>query len=470
MSKPPQRGRRRTGTSGMCRSVVFALLLAVFAFPLPAWTQAGPGAEAGSTLELNSLIAEVISRNPRIEAAASLERAVRSRIPASTRPPDPEVQFGFMNYSLPNLAPMPGIGMPQLQIMQMLPLGGKLRLAGQSAQARASAANARMESAITELRNETADLFYDLYSADQNLIIAREALRSAREIATAAQSMYSLGQGSQTDVLRSEVEVARMSEDTLRMTAMRDGIAARINALRDMPSDSHIATPVLPAIPHTVPGRTWFDSVALEGRPILRAGTDDIKAAEADEQRVSRELWPDLQVGVQYGRGVMNEVMPGTSATMRRVENMGSLMFGASIPIFARSRQLPMREEANAMVQMARADHRIMQAETRGMIGEAYSVILRSRRLIALYRTSILPQASATVASAAAAYKSGSMGFMTLLEAGIAVTGYRRELVEFEVDEGKAWSQLEMLTGIERDELLKAISATTDTSNRTQVR
>ena len=128
---------------------------------------------------------------------------------------------------------------------------------------------------------------------------------------------------------------------------------------------------------------------------------------------------------------------------------MGSLMIGASVPIFARDRQLQMRAEANAMKAMALADVAAMRAETRGKIGEAYVSLNRARNLARLYRTTILPQAEATVASALSAYRVGGVNFMTLLDDQMTVNTYRQELFALEADEGKAWAELEMLTGRE---------------------
>ncbi|HUF29091.1 MAG TPA: hypothetical protein VMM77_00405 [Gemmatimonadaceae bacterium] len=68
--------------------------------------------------------------NPRIAAARSLARAAVARVPSATLPPDPELQLGFMNYALPDLEPMDPLGMTQLQVMQMIPIPGKLRASG----------------------------------------------------------------------------------------------------------------------------------------------------------------------------------------------------------------------------------------------------------------------------------------------------------------------------------------------------
>jgi outer membrane protein TolC len=122
-------------------------------------------------------------------------------------------------------------------------------------------------------------------------------------------------------------------------------------------------------------------------------------------------------------------------------------MIGASIPLFWRDRQLQMRNEANAMKAMAVADLAAMRAETRGKIGEAYAELARARDLARLYRTTVLPQAEATVSSALSSYRVGRVDFMTLLDDQMTVNKYRQELYALEADEGKAWAELEMLTG-----------------------
>ncbi|HEX6051931.1 MAG TPA: TolC family protein, partial [Gemmatimonadaceae bacterium] len=139
----------------------------------------------------------------------------------------------------------------------------------------------------------------------------------------------------------------------------------------------------------------------------------------------------------------------GAPMTERTTERMASLMIGISLPIFARDRQFQMRNEMDAMQAMAVADVAAMRAETRGRIGEAYANLLRARNLAQLYRTTVLPQAEATVASALSAYRVGSVDFMTLLDDRMTVNTYRQELATLEADEGKAWAELEMLTGRE---------------------
>ena len=431
----------------------YLTLILAAALLLPAVRVVGAQADVSPSItRLGDLYASVQRDNPKVSAARALVRAAQARVPAAKRPPDPQLQLGFMNYTLPDLAPMDVIGMTQLQLMQMVPLGGKLSLAGRVAGAQAAATGERAQDVVWELRSQTAMAFYDLYAADRQLDVARETLRLLQDIARTAESMYRLGEGRQADVLRAQVEIARMAEDTVRMQAMRETMVARLNALLNRDIATSVATPALPAFPDSIPARSWLDSLGSAGRPMIRAGLEEVRAADASATLARRELVPDLQIGVQYGRqGTTMTSTDATGALMtnRRTEHMGSLMIGASIPIFARDRQLQMRNEANAMKAMAEADVASMRAETRGKIGEAYADLARARNLTRLYRTTVLPQAQATVASALSAYRSGGVDFMTLLDDRMTVNKYRQELSTLEADEGKAWAELEMLIGRE---------------------
>ena len=399
----------------------------------------GGGGGRSTPLVLGDVYREVRRESPRAEAARALARAARARVSSAKLPPDPQLQLGFMNYTVPGLRPMDPLGMTQMQLMQMLPVAGKLGLSGRVAEAQASAVAERVGEVELELRSQVAMGFYDLYQTDQSLAVARETLRLLQDIQRTAEAMYRVGEGRQADVLRAQVEIARMTEDTLRMRAMRLGMAARLNALLNRSQDTTVGTPRLPAYPTAVPSLDSLEQLAAQNRPMIRAGEQEVRAAEASARLARREIWPDLQLGVQYGQRP-GEMGMGT-------ERMGSLMIGASVPVFARGRQLRMREEAAAMRAMALADLTTMRAETRGRVGETFANLARARRLADLYRNTILPQAEAAVSSALAAYRVGSVDFMTLLDNRMTVNQYRQELYALEADEGKAWADLEMLTG-----------------------
>lgn len=392
-------------------------------------------------LVLGALFQQLATTSPRAAAAQALARAAEARVPGARRPPDPRLQLGFMNRELPSLAPMDPLGMTQLQLVQMIPVAGKLGLAGRVAQAQAAAYRHRAVDVRWDVRAQAAMAFYDLYETDQSLGVAISTRRLLQDIATIAQTMYAVGEGRQPDVLRAQVEIARMTEDIVRMQTMRMAVDARLAGLLNRSPDPDPPSPALPALPAELPPLDSLLRLAEANRPMIQAGIEDLRGAEATATLARRELWPDLEVGAQYGwrRSSMGI---GT-------ERMGSLMLGASLPIFARSRQLRMRDETVAMRSMAAAELTAMRAETAGRVVAAYADWRRARNLSALYRGTILPQAQATITSSLSAYRVGDVDFMTLLDNQMTLNRYQQELFALVGEQGKAVAELEMLIGQE---------------------
>jgi outer membrane protein TolC len=390
---------------------------------------------ATERLGLGQVYRAIETANPRIAAAGALARAADARIAPARRPPDPQLQFGLMNRNLPGFGLSDPLGMNQVQLMQMVPFPGKLRMAGQVASARAEAESARAADVVWDVRARAAMAFYELYQMDQSLQVSEETLRILRDLATTAGTMYGVGEGRQADVLRAQVEIARMTEDITRMRTERVSAAARLNALLTLDPSTAVGSPVRPAFPDTLPPLDSLIAEAERKRPMVQAAEAEVRAADAGVRLARREIWPDLQVGVQYGQRPMED---GT-------DRMLSLMLGVNLPIFAGSRQLAMRREASAMRQMAAADLQAMQADTRGRVAELYAGAERARRLGALYRGTILPQAHTTVSAAFAAYRVGSVDFMTLLDDQMTVNQYRQDLFALEAQRGQALAELEML-------------------------
>ena len=414
-------------------SFIFASLVGTAPSPV---VQAAVAQPPAVTVSLADIYRRAAS-TPRISAASGLANAAEARVGTASRPPDPELQLGFMNRELPSLASMDPLGMTQIQVMQMIPTPGKLRLARQVASESAAAARARATDVRWDVRARAAMAFYDLHTTVKQIEIARQTKQLVLDIAKTSQTMYAVGDAKQADVLRAQVEVAKMTEEIVRMESMRAAMAGRLAATLDLSADSDIGHPVMPQLPDSLPPLSHLIDEAESSRPMIEAGKREVAAATAGERLARKEIWPDVQLGLQYAWRT------GEMGT----ERMGSLMIGASVPVHARRRQLAMREEAAAMRLMATADVAAMRAETRGRMTELYAEYTKARNLAALYRTTVIPQAEGAVTASFSAYRVGSVDFMTLLDNRMSVNEYRQQLVLLESEQGKAIAEMEMLLG-----------------------
>jgi len=376
--------------------------------------------------------------NPMLHAARAAATAASQRVGPAGALPDPQLQLALMNRMASEFgSTMDPMTMDQVQLMQMLPWPGKLSNAKRAARHTAVAAGAEADEQERMLAAQVRMAYYEIAYADRALEVMERTRGLLRDFTSVATTMYAVGTGIQQDVLRAQVEVARMSEEITRMAQMRIAAAARLNALLGREATQPIGALDLPDLPAgDLPPADTLIAWALGSRPALRAGAERVAAAEASLVATRRELFPDFQVGVQYQR---RPAFP----------DMVSLMVGINLPIFAAAKQLPMRREMAAMRDMSQVELLSLRNETIARIIETRARAAQDRALGRLYRTSILPQARSAVQAALGSYRVGRVPFMTLVDNQMTVNRYETDAYRFLADYHQAVGELEALVGRE---------------------
>lgn len=414
------------------------LFLVAFCTVAPGGAQQSARVDRPPVLRLEALLDTLADRNLNLQAAAASAEAAAALVPEASTLPDPTLQLGVMNVGLPDFnADMPASMAPSVQLMQRVPFPGKLGLQGDIADAGRRMAESGSDETWWTVRQQTADLFYDLYSLDGRLAVMRETLELLESFRTVARAMYASGRSPQSDVLRADVEVVRVEGEIHIMEAMRRATAARVNGLLDRPADTPVLTPELGPLPASVPDADTLEAWAWESRPLLERSRVALERSERTIELARRQIWPDLTVGLTYGQRGRGS---GT-------ERMGSAVVGFSLPLHAGRRQYAAREQAEALRRMAEAELSGTRIEVEARIGVLLAELESARTLIALYGGDILPEARATVESALSSYRVGAVDFMTLVDAEMAVNRFETDLVDLFADYGRAVAGLESSLG-----------------------
>ncbi len=406
---------------------------------LVACTAARAPAQAGAdTLAVTEAIRIALAVNPMLRAARFSAVAAKQRVAPAGALPDPQLQLALMNRMASEFgSTMDPMTMNQIQLMQMLPWPGKLGNAKRAARHTAAAAGAEADEQERMLAAQVRMAYFEVAYADRALEVMERTRGLLRDFTSVATTMYAVGTGIQQDVLRAQVDVARMSEEVTRMTQMRIAAAARLNTLLGREATSPIGAVVLPELSAgDLPPADTLIAWALASRPALHAGAERVAGAEASLVAARRELFPDFQVGVQFQR---RPAFP----------DMVSLMVGINLPIFAAAKQLPMRREMAAMRDMSQAELLNLHNETIARIIETRARAAQDRALRRLYWTSILPQARSAVQAALSSYRVGRVPFMTLVDNQMTVNRYETEAYRFLADYHQAVGELEALVGRE---------------------
>ncbi len=237
----------------------------------------------------------------------------------------------------------------------------------------------------------------------------------------------------QADILRAEVEVARLRAEQQSLEAQTRAAEAMLNVSMGRPAQATI--PVLqykpnrdePASATVVLGR------AISHRPELGAGSAEVSRARA-ELEVMRTMYKPMVM-----------VRIGQARTM--AEGSGAmLMIGVSVPLW-RDRLDAGVSEALAMQRMADADLESMRSMVSGEVLAAREKVIAARAQLLATELEVLPRALVATDSALAGYSSGRGSLVAVIESARALWSLQAELVMAESSVGEAWARLDRASG-----------------------
>lgn len=371
--------------------------------------------------------AEVLAANARADALAQRPAIVSAL-------EDPTISASIDHYPYRN--PMMESGRRydrSITIEQKFPLS-RVRTHRRDA-ARADAARARSVAAATELDVvlDAQRNFLMLHEKRRMRLVIGEQISLARQLVSAAASRYASGAGVQADILRAEVEVARLRAEHQSLEAQTRAAEAMLNvglgrsAQATIPALQYKPNRDEPVSATVVLGR------AFSNRPELGAG-----AAEVDRARAELEVMRTM-----YKPMVMVRI--GQATTMS--EGSGAmLMIGVSVPLW-RDRLDAGVSEALAMQRMAHADLESMRSMVSGEVLAAREKVIAARVQLLAMELEVLPRALVATDSALAGYASGKGSLVAVIESARALWSLQAELVMVESSIGDAWARLDRALG-----------------------
>jgi outer membrane protein TolC len=317
-------------------------------------------------------------------------------------------------------------------IEQQIPLSGIRRHRRASALADVDRFRAGARRTSLDVGVQAANAFLMLQERRRTAALVDEQLTFARDVVTAANARYASGTAPQADVLRAEVEVARLEATARALGSEVRGAEAMLNTSLAVEVDE----PVPPLAPLVLiePVPAWaVIKAALTGRPELAAVQAEIARADADVQ-VMRAMFRPMAL-----------IRTGPSYTMG--EGKGWMaMVGLSLPIW-RGKLRAGVAEAQAMRAMSEAELRAMTRMIEGDAAVAVHQVRAARDRQTALQHDVLPRARMAIEPAVAGYTSGQLPLVSVIEAVQALWRVQSDLIAADTELGLAWARLGRAVG-----------------------
>ena len=365
---------------------------------------------------LDTFVNDVLQKNPRLQAYKTRIQSSEARVPQATAWDDPLAAVEFYATPVTSANPFRDGMETDYSLEQAIPLFGQRSLMGDVA-----TANVRMseQAAAAVERTLVADAkkaYAMLYSAQRRLVVNEENQRLLKQIVESARAKYSVGLATQGDVLKAQVELAKLENERATLEQEQIAAEAMMNGLRADASQ----TPVGPT--EDIKPTEFRDSLdsllarSMNSRPELRAMNYEIEMNDAEVAAAKRMRLPELMV-------------KGTYKDMKVGANQWAAMFGINIPLapWGIGKSSGKVEESEMNVRASEQSLVDMQNMVRAEVREAYAKVQSRWQQIDRYQHTILPQAEQSLQSTLAAYQTDKADFLSLIDTYRIVQMFKME-------------------------------------------
>lgn len=393
----------------------------------------------GQSLALSEVIREARANRGEIAAARARAEALSERPAIVGALEDPMISPSVDHYPFSMMDEEDGRRYDwSIAVEQRVPLSGVRSQRRRVARADAARASALAEQVLLDVVLEAQQAFFMLRERRRMATVLEQQLQLGRELVSAAAARYAGGTGVQADVLRAEVETARIEAAQRALAAQTRATEAMLNASMGRATGTPVGELGYSAPEQEPPAVEALQESATRMRPELRAGEAEVErsAAEID---VMRSMYRPMAT-----------VRAGRASTM--AEGAGAmLMIGVSVPLWRGALRAGV-SEARAMERMANADLTAMQRMIEGEIASARAEVESTRETRRSLDVEIIPRAQMAVNSALSAYAAGQSTLVSVVEASRALWDARTELVMAETAASLAWARLDRAAGVNAGE------------------
>jgi outer membrane protein, heavy metal efflux system len=353
---------------------------------------------------------------PKVEAAFYDWQASIERITQARSLPDPQLTFQM---DIQNIVTsiMPGL-------MAAVPWPAKLRAAAEAASAESQGKYFAFQSAVLASAFEFKRAYYQLYFLEEKIRVNKDTLGLLSDLEKLARNQNEVGKVTLQDVLRAQIEQARLRNEITNLLDSRSTLEAQFKAALGLGASD--ATPPMPgrfeSTSLDLTAERLFET-ALARNTRLHEMEEDTRSAEAALILARNARLPD------FGVGLMGDIK--MSPTLYRP--LGTV----SLPIW--------KDKIAAQISEAQARKKSAKARLTGeQISLAVDFAGRSflyrelTRNLALLDEQLLPKARQSLDVARSAYLSGVVDFFN-------VTDSERTLLGFELEKVEAATQREIV-------------------------
>jgi len=379
--------------------------------------------------------------NAGLKAAFEQWKAEIEEVPQAGALPDPRFTYGHF---IEEVETRVGPQRNKFAVSQTFPWFGEIEARTRAAGAGAKAAQRRYEAKKLELFYEVKDAFHEYVYLAKAIDIARENLELIEDFEQVALTKYIGAAADHPDVVRAQVELAKLEDQLRTLRGLREPIVARLNAALNRKSSEPLPWPTREEGKTIEIDRELVKELLLARNPELQAQNFEIESARSRIELAKKRFYPDIGVGVDWIQ-TDGAIAAGTPDSGK---DPVMLTFSLNLPVWRQSYKAA-EIQARAIARKIRLEKTQMENTLIAKVERILYDYEDSKRKQRLYGDILVPKAKELIEASESAYQGGNIDFLSLIDA-------QRTLLNFELlyeravtDNRQRLAELEMLVGDE---------------------
>lgn len=410
-------------------------------------------AEAAVTVEpalsLECAVELALMVDPGVRGASLRADALSNEAIARGALPDPRISVMAGNLPVDNWT-LDQEPMTQLSVgvQQAFPRGETLRLQRLQSEQRAQGEHWSTQDRLARVEQAVTFAWLDVFQrqvSHQLLLDNRVLFEQLRDVVSARYRSTN-GGARQQDVLRAELEIARIDE---RLKALeghlnmaREGLAewVGVSAYQPVEAVANLSEVFPDALLDQADASNpeHLHALIVE-HPRLRAVQQQVSASDTQAEIAMQGYKPAWSVEARYG-------YRADDAFGNERADLFSVALSFDVPLFTANRQDRAVSAETARAEAARTDYQILVRQWLRRLRIALDDIQQSEQRLEVFQTQLIPQAGFVAEAALNAYENDDGDFAEVVRARITELDLRIQRVELSVARAKAVTEARYLT------------------------
>ncbi len=404
----------------------------------------GLNTKADGQNSLDALIEEALTHNPQLHSIRHQSEAAKRQIDQAISWESPQIGMEFYQTPVGSF-PIPTKNNMETDyfIQQMFPWPGKLSRMGNIAENNAKMKEEEVRALEKKIIRDLKSAYYELYLVQRKMDINEENKRMMRRISDIALKQYEVGTGNQSEILRAQVELTKLTNERIALEKEKGLIEAMINRFVSRPANHSLGRIPEPIIHDLELNFETLAALAEENRSELKAMNYTIEMFKSEQALAKREFYPDIMVRGMYKN------MSNSS------RDFWALMIGFNVPVafWSKKKYQGKVNEYSQHINHAKMEYKDAQNMVGSDLQTALVTLASSQKQADEIKKNLIPQSETSLEAAMASYQAGKTTFIMALESYrmllMAKLDYHMAVMSAATSE----AQVEQVVGLSMDEI-----------------